>query len=54
LINYLLVKTAGKQTAHDEQATNPTMPITVPSTNPAPIIITVPSKNPTITIPFQS
>ncbi|EAZ17118.1 endochitinase A-like isoform X2 [Oryza sativa Japonica Group] len=55
IISHALPCCSGKQTAHDdlnpEQATNPTMPITVPSTNPAPIIITVPSTNPTITIP---
>ncbi|EAY86126.1 hypothetical protein OsI_07498 [Oryza sativa Indica Group] len=55
ILSHALPCCSGKQTAHDdlnpEQATNPTMPITVPSTNPAPIIITVPSTNPTITIP---
>ncbi|XP_047087479.1 endochitinase A1-like [Lolium rigidum] len=46
---------SGKPTVHDDldpaQVTNPAMPITVPSTNPAPTIITVPSTNPTIPIP---
>uniref|UniRef100_A0A0E0F156 X8 domain-containing protein n=1 Tax=Oryza meridionalis TaxID=40149 RepID=A0A0E0F156_9ORYZ len=55
LLSCALPCCSGKQAVHDDlnpdQVTNPAMPITVPSTNPAPIIITVPSTNPTITIP---
>ncbi|XP_015698992.2 G8 domain-containing protein DDB_G0286311-like [Oryza brachyantha] len=52
LLSCALPCCSGKQTVHDDlNPAQPVMPITVPSTNSTPIIISVPSTNPTITIP---